>query len=238
MTAPTWHVSSSPEEQAQALAQAIVRDLRVALHQRGTARLAVSGGRSPVLLLEALSRSPLPWSRITVTLVDERCVPPTSPDSNEALIRRHLLCRAAAQAHFTPPRPDPDHRPPAADVIVLGMGPDGHTASLFPDDAALDRALDPNQPPAYLAVNPASSPWRRLTLNLSALAESSHLYVAIAGAAKRRVLEQALTGQPGLPIGAVLAATAARARLYWCPDADPDTARPPATAGSAAAQPH
>ncbi|WP_323016813.1 6-phosphogluconolactonase [Castellaniella sp.] len=225
MTLPIWHLTASPQEQAHALAQLITRDLRVALHQRGTARLAVSGGRSPVPLLEALSRSPLPWSDITVMLVDERCVPPTSPDSNEALIRQHLLHRAAALARFSPPKPGPIDPPAALDVLVLGMGADGHTASLFPDDPALDQALDLKQPPAYLAVQPVSSPWRRLTLNLSAIVQAERIYVAIAGAAKRRVLEQALLAGPSRPpIGVVLAASAARAGLHWCPE--PDQAAP------------
>lgn len=235
MSAPTWCLSASGAEQAWALTQAIARDLRVALRVRGAAHLAVSGGRSPILLLETLSRSPLPWSKITVSLVDERCVPLTSPDSNEALIRRHLLHRAAAQAHFSPPRPGPVSAVP--DVIVLGMGADGHTASLFPDDPDLDEALDPNRPPAYLAVAPAASIWRRLTLNLSAIVQSGHIYVAIEGSAKRRVLEQALAGAPGLPIRAVLTA-APHGRLYWCPEPNPGPLSMHAARTSGTDQPH
>ncbi|WP_103035550.1 6-phosphogluconolactonase [Castellaniella caeni] len=235
MNTPTWHLSTSGAEQAWALAQAIVCDLQRALHERGAAHLAVSGGRSPALLLETLSRSPLPWSRITISLVDERCVPPTSPDSNEALIRRHLLHRAAAQAHFSPPRPGPVSAAP--DVIVLGMGADGHTASLFPDDPVLDAALNPNRPPAYLAVAPAASVWRRLTLNLSAIVQSGHIYVAIEGATKRRVLEQALAGAPELPIRAVLMA-APHSRLYWCPEPNPEPLSMHAAKTSGTDQPH
>ncbi|MGB6243000.1 MAG: 6-phosphogluconolactonase [Castellaniella sp.] len=235
MIPPSWHLTASAHAQAGALAQAISRDLRVALHQRGSACLAVSGGRSPVLLLEALSRSPLPWSYITVMLVDERCVPSNSPDSNEALIRQHLLHRAAARAHFSRPQPGPLDPSTTVDVMVLGMGTDGHTASLFPDDPALSLALDPTQAPAYLFTHPASSPWQRLTLNLSAITQSGCLYVAIASAAKRVILEQALlTGRSGPPIGVVLNSYTARAGLYWCPGAAPGGARPPALAGSPA----
>lgn len=218
MNIPIWHRTAAPAEQAQALAQAIVLNLQTTLRERDTARLAVSGGRSPVLLLEALSRSPLPWSRITVSLVDERCVPPTSPDSNTALVRQHLLQREAAAARFSPPQIEPRQPLPANDVIVLGMGTDGHTASLFPDDPNLEQALDLSHAPGYLKVSPASSPWQRLTLNLSAIIQARHLYVAIAGITKRQVLEQALAGRPGLPIGTVLAASIACPRLHWCPD--------------------
>lgn len=239
MIPPDWYLSQTTEAQARSLAQSVARDLRVALSLRGTARLAVSGGRSPVPLLEALSLTPLPWSRITVTLVDERCVPPTSTHSNIALVRRHLLCHAAAQAHFLPPRADPCTIVEPADAMVLGMGTDGHTASLFSDAPELARALDPDQPPAYLTVTPASSPWPRITLNLSAIIQSGHVYLAITGAAKRRVLEDALSaGRDGPPIGIVLSAVTSRLSLYWCPDGSGRTRPPGATAESDEDQPH
>ncbi|MFT0534056.1 6-phosphogluconolactonase [Castellaniella hirudinis] len=221
MTPPLWHVSANAQDQARALSHAIARDLEAALQAQGFASLAISGGRSPIPLFHALSHSPLPWARITVLLVDERCVPPTARDSNEALVREHLLRHAAARAGFVPPRLAPDHPPPPADVLVLGMGTDGHTASLFPDDPRLALALDPSQPPGYLGVAPPSSSWRRITLNLSAISRSRRVYLAAQGAAKRAVLESALAaGAAGPPVGVILAATAPRAQLYWCPAPD------------------
>ena len=92
------HACASAEALAQALAADIAQRLRGAVAERGQALLAVSGGKSPVPLFQQLSQQALPWAQVTVLLVDERCVPPDHPDSNSALVRRHLLQGPAAAA--------------------------------------------------------------------------------------------------------------------------------------------
>jgi 6-phosphogluconolactonase len=195
------------------LAQHVADALQQALGQRGHALLAVSGGKSPIALFERLRQSPLNWSAVTVVLVDERCVPHTHPDSNTALVRQHLLQGPAAAAHFVPFFDEP----PAGelndealstlarqsnerlatlawplDVGILGMGEDGHTASLFPHAPGLAQAL--SSPERVAWVRPSTAPHARLTLTLQALRSARELHLSIAGETKRAVLARAQAG--------------------------------------------
>lgn len=206
----------TPMDQAEALAISVSHALDLAIQVNGWAVLAVSGGRSPVPMFERLSYRPIKWEAVTVTLVDERAVPPDHEDSNGGLVRRHLLREAAASAAFVPLIANADeaaaperavarlnaaYRQP--DVAVLGMGDDGHTASLFPEAPELKDALSAPQP-AYIVTHPGTAPHARVTLNLAALLATERVLLAIAGPEKVAVFERAIeTPTPALPVGLV-----------------------------------
>lgn len=223
-----WHIHDNDESLANALADAVSADLRHALDARGSALLALSGGSTPKRFMQILSRCELDWSKVTVTLVDERWVPPAHPRSNAHLLEENLLHGKAAEAHFVPlymDAPTPESALPRvaarietlslpADVVVLGMGTDGHTASFFPDGDHLAEALDPNGKTRVLPMRAPDAGEPRITLTLPVLTDAGSLYLQIEGARKRHVFEQAAEGAD-YPMRAVLQAAPAL-RVYWC----------------------
>ena len=214
---------------AAALAQQVGDDLRAALAARGSASLALSGGTTPRRFLRALAEQALDWARVQVTLVDERWVPESSPRSNAALLREHLLHGAAAAAQLVPLYRDAAEPDDALaevetalapllplDVAVLGMGTDGHTASFFPGGDHLDTALDPQGTALLLPMRAPGAGEPRITLTLPVLQAARGLYLHIEGAEKRSVLEQALAHEPpAAPVALVLRQAATQ--TYWCP---------------------
>lgn len=216
---------------ARELARTIAADLGAAVRERGEASLVVSGGSTPEPLFVALRREPLRWERITVTIADERWVALDDPASNERLIRRFLLKGQAGKARWiglknAAPTPEEGReaceRALAAiarpfDVVVLGMGEDGHTASLFPAAVNLAAGLDPAAGASCLPVRPPRAPHARMSLTAAALLNSRRLVVHITGAAKWTVYQRALGPGPvqELPIRAFL--RAAPREIYWAP---------------------
>ncbi len=201
------------------LAGEIAATLAAAVRARGRATLAVSGGSTPRRLFAALAARELPWSDITVTLVDERWVSPEHADANARLVREHLLQGPAARARFvslTTPAATPfeavaevDARLRAQamplDVAVLGMGEDGHTASFFPEAAELPAALSDTRH-LCCGLRPPRAPHLRMTLTLPCLLGASRVFLHLVGAGKRAVLETAMQDGPvaALPVRALL----------------------------------
>jgi 6-phosphogluconolactonase len=199
----------------------IVELLGAAIAARGRASLAVSGGRSPLPLFAALSQADLAWPQVAVTLVDERWVDGDSDDSNERMVRRHLLVGKAKDAAFlglktaaaTPAAALANRQealralPLPFDVVLLGMGEDGHTASLFPGADGLAAALDPAGGDLLAAIDAPAAAHRRLGLSLRGILASRHIVLSIAGSCKRSVFERANGGGADpmtLPVAAVL----------------------------------
>lgn len=206
---------------AQALAASVAADLRSGLAARGRAVLVVSGGKSPLPFFAALRVQALDWSKVSITLADERWVGPDDPDSNERLLREHLLRDEAAAAALVGLKNDAS-TPEAGrrttwralasldrpfDAVVLGMGGDGHTASLFPGMPGLSEALDPDAAPDVVAGVAPTTPSARISLNLSALLQSGRIYLPLQGASKIAVYRDARKHGDAMrhPVAAVLA---------------------------------
>lgn len=207
------------EALAESLARDVADELLRAIEAKGRATLAVSGGTTPKLFFEKLSEIDIPWSRVSVTLVDERQVPETSERSNARLVREHLLRNKASAAKFIPLAGNPDaEKVPAFDVAVLGMGSDGHTASFFPGGDRLSEALDADSGKRLIEMTAPGAGEPRLTFTLPVLEQAGRLALHIEGAEKKQVLKKALSEGPAedMPVRAVLR-SAAPVTLYWCP---------------------
>jgi 6-phosphogluconolactonase len=219
---------------AAALAAHIAAAIAARLQWNSKAAIALSGGATPVKFLQALSEQPLNWSAVTVTLVDDRWVPPSSPRSNAGLVRAHLLQGPAAAAHLlslvndaaTPEagRAATEHAiralPLPFAAVTLGMGTDGHTASFFPGGDHLALALNPEPGRLVETIRAEAASEPRITLTLPPLAAGDSVVIHIEGAEKREVLATAMQAGPveAMPIRAVLARQPPPA-VFWAPGA-------------------
>jgi 6-phosphogluconolactonase len=225
-----WREFDSTPALDEQLAQHIGDALRSDIAARGCAALAVSGGGTPKGMFARLSQQELDWSRVTVTLVDERWVNSDSADSNERLVREHLLQDHAAAACWIGLKTGHDDArqglptvqqqlaqdlPRPFTVVVLGMGGDGHTASWFPRAENLQSLLDPNNPEQVAVSDPVTAPHLRMTLTLAAVLNSSEIIVHIVGEGKREVLESAT--EAAYPIATILTQTTTPVTTWWAP---------------------
>lgn len=209
----------SREALAHGLAQDVATALTRAIAAKGHAVLAVSGGTTPRLFFAALSHIAIAWDKVTITLVDERQVPESSERSNARLVREHLIQNRAAAARFVPLVDNPGAASlPAFDVVVLGMGNDGHTASFFPGGDTLSDAIDAATHKRLIAIAAPGAGEPRLTFTLPVLLAARLIALHIEGAEKRHVLAKALAegAMEDMPVRAVLRSPAP-VTLYWCP---------------------
>ena len=213
------HHFENRHDLAISLADAVGRALSATITRKGHATLAVSGGNTPALFFMHLARQPITWDKVTVTLVDERQVEETSESSNARLVKRHLMTEGAARATFVPLHGNVAQAAALdLDVVVLGMGGDGHTASFFPEGDTLAEAIDQSTSQSIIAISAPASGEPRLTFTLPRLLRAAHRFLHIEGNEKAAVLAKAEAGadRMALPVRAVLQAPEAT-EIYWCP---------------------
>ncbi|MET3926483.1 6-phosphogluconolactonase [Devosia sp. 2618] len=217
---------------AKELAEAVADRIRTAIAERGIAAIAVSGGSTPSRFFQALGKTKdIDWTKVIVTLVDERWVDDTNDRSNALLVNERLLQGPAAVARFFPlfsggEQPDAAHvaktnalladLPEPFAAVILGMGNDGHTASFFPLGDTLSQALTAEGP--TLAIHAPGAGEARITFTLPRLLRTDGLYLQIEGEEKAEVLDKALGDGPteDMPIRAVLR-SGQPVTVYWCP---------------------
>lgn len=215
-------------------AEEIAGRVKEAIATRGRALLALAGGRTPAPIYRLLRDADIDWSKTIITMTDERCVAPENAASNARLLRETLLQGRAAAARFVPLY-DNEETPEAAaraaharlseaalpfDVVLLGMGADMHTASLFPHADGLAAALETNGEHLAAAVTPspppADAPFPRVTLTLPALAGARRSLLVITGAVKHAAFARAFSTDPAAaPVRAVTEAAGERLGVWY-----------------------
>ena len=228
----TFHYADS-DQLASACATRIDAAIDSALAERDQVLLALAGGRTSPPVFRRLAAQDRDWSKFTVLPSDERWVAADHPDCN---LRQMRAAFAAAEGmrwlSLVPELPTaaPDatcanaalaQYPQPFDVCMLGMGADGHFASLFPGAPTLVRALDVTNSQAAIEIlpdpMPSAGPFARISLTLSRILHSRRLLLVISGDEKRDVLERARAGDTRLPVAALLAARHDAAEIHWSP---------------------
>jgi 6-phosphogluconolactonase len=214
-----------------ALANNVAELLSNALSHKGKASLAVSGGSTPKGFFSALSKKDLDWNNVTITLADERWVEFESDASNTRLVHENLLKNNASAATFFHLKKDSEFNSEILvqlnidakkqllplDVLILGMGEDGHTASLFPCSEQISTALSLDNSDALMKVVPQTAPHDRITFTYAHLVQSKNVILHVCGEGKKVVLEKALTdnNQREMPIRAFLQNPEINTQVYW-----------------------
>ncbi|WP_416696246.1 6-phosphogluconolactonase [Candidatus Pseudothioglobus sp. Uisw_050_01] len=225
-----FYSANNSESLASDLCQSIGEILIEEIRKKGHASIAVSGGSTPIPLFNELSLLNINWTKVDLTLADERWVDPKSADSNELLVRTHLIKNKASKVNFIPLKNDSktvqDGQKNSEellknitlpfDVVVLGMGPDGHTASLFPCSEELSDAMDLNNPNMLVLTYPKTAPYQRICLTAKVIADSKNIFLHLNGSSKLHTLESAMKYKDSskMPIYAFLENGLS---IYWSP---------------------
>ena len=228
-----FHAYRNEDQWAWAIAVLVAAELRRELEQHARARLLVSGGTTPAPAFRALSQASLPWDHVEVGLVDERWLLPEDEESNAYLVRTQLLRNRAGAARLETLTQSGRrieeavavanlHARRRAGIVLLGMGDDGHTASLFPHMRDLQFALSSSN--AYVPVDasgcPGAGPWsRRISLTPRGMAQAHTRLLLIRGDRKRQVIDRALAGDDPveLPVRVAFRTPGAQLQVHWCP---------------------
>lgn len=225
---PEMHAFDDRQALDVALAAEVSRRLQTAIAARDKAYLVVSGGSTPANLFALLARTVIDWRRVVVLLADERWVPADDKDRNERLVRESLLTQNASNAKFVSLIPTTaDYGGgiegvsaslaafPRFDVVLLGMGEDGHTASLFPCADELEAGMTTLD--AALVTRPVSAPHTRVSLSKSRLLNTHHGILHIVGENKKSVVQRAMACRDEMqyPISAFLGQ--AGFTCWWAP---------------------
>ena len=225
------HIFETREEASIAAAGHIRNAIAHRLERQKAATLVVSGGTTPARCFEELAHLDIEWGRVNVLASDDRWVPADHDDSNEALIRRKLLINGASLAGLLPFfRADTPIEVRCAELdeeirfipfpfacSLLGMGADGHFASLFPDADNLQEGLDLESQKLCLPVRTEASPHARVSLTLAALSRSDEIVLLFFGDEKRKVFEKAKAGNARYPVTRLLRQKRAPVHAYWAP---------------------
>ena len=225
------HEFDDRQAASEAAAEFIAAALKRRLETDGQTAIVVSGGTTPVATFKCLSRVPLDWGAVSVVPSDERWVPPQHDDSNDKLVREGLLVDQASGATFVPLYADgisvEEHVPELEERLaalpapfacsLLGMGADGHFASLFPDTESLATGLDGDSGARCIPVHTAASPHPRMSLTLPALLDSDSIVLLVFGDDKKAVLEDARTDDNAYPVSRLLRQDDTPVEIFWAP---------------------
>ncbi len=194
---------------AKADGDAVADHISAIIQQPGNHWLAVPGGRTPLPIFDIISKRTLPWGTVSLMLTDDRIVPYDHPASNQGKLEAAF---DATPAHVV--KLEQGLPLPVFDLVWLGMGADGHIASLFPnmnptvggDAAVIHNCPDPLPPEA---------PFERLSLNLAALTQAREIMLVVRGCDKKRVLDEAIAGENDLPVARLFAAARCPITIFW-----------------------
>jgi len=225
------HSFQTQESLVEALSHSIIQDLQEAIEERGKASLIVSGGSTPKPLFQKLSTLSLDWEKVSVGLCDERWIPSLDEESNEHLVKTTLLQDKASKATFVGMYEEACEADAAEklcsqkikerlfpfDVLILGMGTDAHTASLFPHNVKLGQAFDLESEALCIAIEPTTAPYMRMSLTRKALLSAEHIYLHFEGREKQAVYAEVLAGDDSyaMPIRSIVNQYDKQIKVYY-----------------------
>lgn len=213
------HIFTEQTQLIKSLSSSIIKNLNKAILEKGKASLIVSGGSTPKPLFEELSSCDIPWDKVKVALCDERWIPSSNKDSNEKLVKDCLLKNFAKNAQFISMYQEDIEIQKAEglcskiykeelfpfDVLVLGMGGDGHTASIFPNNIKLEEAFN-EKSSLCVSMTPSDAPYDRMSLTKNGILSADNIYLHFEGEEKQKVYKKVLEGidSKQMPIASIL----------------------------------